>query len=197
MPGPMRTRAFDVATDQPMMAGVAGRYASALFELARESNKLADTEADLAKFERLLAASEDLRRMVRSPVFTAEEQTRAIGAVLEKAGIGGLAANFFKLIAANRRLFVASDIIRAFRELAARSRGEVTAEVASATPLGAAHLAELEKALAASVGKEVKLETRVDPALLGGLVVKIGSRMIDSSLRTKLSGLKTALKGAG
>lgn len=180
-----------------MMAGVAGRYASALFELAKESDKLTETEADLAKFEQLLAASEDLRRMVRSPVFTAEEQTRAIGRVLDKAGIGGLSANFFKLIASNRRLFVASDIIKAFRELSARSRGEVTAEVASATPLGAAHLAELEKALAASVGKEVKLETRVDPALLGGLVVKIGSRMIDSSLRTKLSGLETALKGAG
>lgn len=180
-----------------MMAGVAGRYASALFDLAKESNKLSETEADLAKFDQMLAESEDLRRLVRSPVFTAEEQTRAIGAVLEKAGIGGLSANFFKLIAANRRLFVAADIIRAFRELAARSRGEVTAEVASATPLSASHVAELEKVLAASVGKDIKLATRVDPALLGGLVVKIGSRMIDSSLRTKLSGLRTALKGAG
>lgn len=180
-----------------MMAGVAGRYASALFDLANESNKLSETEADLAKFDQMLAESEDLRRLVRSPVFTAEEQTRAIGAVLEKAGIGGLSANFFKLLAANRRLFVAADIIKAFRELAARSRGEVTAEVASAIPLSASHVAELEKVLAASVGKDIKLATRVDPALLGGLVVKIGSRMIDSSLRTKLSGLKTALKGAG
>lgn len=179
------------------MAGVAGRYASALFELANETNSLSAVEADLGKFEALMAMSEDLRRMVRSPVFSADDQTRAIGAVVEKAGIGGLTANFFKLIASNRRLFAAGDMIAAFRALSAKARGEVTAEVTSAVALNDAQIAQLKETLKASVGKDVQLATRVDPSLLGGLVVKIGSRMIDSSLKTKLSGLRTVLKGTG
>lgn len=179
------------------MAGVAGRYASALFELASESKQVGEIEAELGKFESLLDMSEDLRRMVRSPVFSAEEQTRAIAAVLDKAGIGGLTANFFKLIASNRRLFAVGDMIKAFRALSAKARGEVTAEVTSAIALNDAQIATLKETLKASVGKDVLLATRVDPSLLGGLVVKIGSRMIDSSLRTKLTSLESMLKGAG
>ena len=179
------------------MAGVAGRYASALFELASESKQVGEIEAELGKFESLLDMSEDLRRMVRSPVFSAEEQTRAIAAVLDKAGIGGLTANFFKLIASNRRLFAVGDMIKAFRALSAKARGEVTAEVTSAIALNDAQIATLKDTLKASVGKDVLLATRVDPSLLGGLVVKIGSRMIDSSLRTKLTSLESMLKGAG
>lgn len=179
------------------MAGVAGRYASALFELASESKQVGEIEAELGKFESLLDMSEDLRRMVRSPVFSAEEQTRAIAAVLDKAVIGGLTANFFKLIASNRRLFAVGDMIKAFRALSAKARGEVTAEVTSAIALNDAQIATLKETLKASVGKDVLLATRVDPSLLGGLVVKIGSRMIDSSLRTKLTSLESMLKGAG
>ncbi|CAN0392243.1 unnamed protein product, partial [Phaeothamnion confervicola] len=190
-----RTRGVSVATEDPIMASVAGRYASALFELATESNQIAEVEATLGRFQALVDGSPDLQRLVRSPVFSADEQVKAVGAILSKAGIGGLGANFLQLIARNRRLFAASDMIKSYRSLAARARGEVAAEVASAFPLTDAQLAALNDTLRASVGgKQVKMDTRVDPGLLGGLVVKMGSRMVDSSLRTKLAMLKTRLK---
>jgi F-type H+-transporting ATPase subunit delta len=185
-----------VATDEPIMAGVAGRYASALFELANEQGQLPEVEQKLSDFQQLLDASQDLRRLVRSPVFSGEEQAAALGAVCARAGIGGLVANFLQLVAKNRRLFAVPDMIKAFRALAARARGEVQAEVAAAHPLNDQQLQTLKETLRASVGKEVQVTTRVDPALLGGLVVKIGSRMIDSSLRTKLDTLKMHLKEA-
>jgi len=179
-----------------MMASMAGRYASALFELARDQRQLPEVERDLAAFQAMLDASEDLRRLVRSPVISAEEQVRALAALLERFGIGGLAANFVKLVARNRRLFAVGDILKSFRALLARERGEVSAEVASAHPLTPEQLQLLSDTLRASVGgKKVKIDTRVDPNLLGGLVVKVGSRMIDSSLRTKLDNLKLAMKG--
>jgi len=187
--------AFDVATEEPIMASVAGRYASALFDLATEERQVAEVEADLAKFQAGLDASSDLRRLVLSPVFSAEEQVRALKAVLEQAGIGGLTANFLQLIARNRRLSAAPDMIRSFRTLAAKARGEVEADVTSPFPLSKAQLDAVQDALRASVGgREVKVHTRVDASLLGGLIVKMGSRMIDSSLRTKLAMLKTRLK---
>jgi F-type H+-transporting ATPase subunit delta len=187
----------DVATDDPIVEGVAGRYASALFDLANETGKVADVERDLVTFQGLLNESTDLVRAVRSPVITAEDQSRAIGAVLAKAGIGGLAANFLKLVSSNRRLFAIQDIIKAYLTLSARARGEITAEVVSALPLNSEQTAALKETLRASVGKDVTLQARVDPSLLGGLVVKVGSRMIDSSLKTKLQNLKVALTGAG
>lgn len=190
-------RERDVATDDTHAEGVPGRYAAALFELAKEGSKIAQVEADLGKFQQLLDASEDLRRMVRSPVIPRDEQSNAIGALLEKAAIGGLAANFFKLIASNRRLFAVPEMIKAFRSFAAKERGEVTAEVTSATALNDGQVAALKETLKASVGKDVTLATKVDPSLLGGLIVKVGSRMIDSSLKTKLSTLKVAMKGTG
>ncbi len=191
------TRPFDVATDEPIIAGVAGRYASALFELAEEQKQLAQVEQDLISFQELLNESEDLRRLVRSPVFSSDEQSAAISAVLERAGIGGLAANFLKLAARNRRLFAVPDMIRAFRAMCARARGEVEASVASAFPLQDGQVQALKDALKASVGKDVQVNLTVDPELLGGLVVKIGSRMIDSSLRTKLNSLKMRMKEVG
>lgn len=184
-----------MATDEPLLAGVAGRYASALFELASEQNKLSEVERDLATFQRLHDESPDLARLVRSPVISGDDQARALTAILDRVGAGALAQNFFKLIARNRRLFAAPDMIRAFRTLAAKARGEVTAEVASAHPLTGSHVADLKEVLKAAVGKDVQLSTRVDPSLLGGLVVRIGSRMIDSSLKTKLANLKIALTG--
>ena len=176
---------------------VAERYALALFELALEQEQLAAVETDLGNFAGLLAESADLRRLVASPVFSAEEQTRAITKVLDSAGLGGLVGNLIKVAASNRRLFVVPDVTTAFRRLAAKHRGEVSAEVTSAEPLSEKHVAALKDALKASLGKDVALETKVDPALIGGLIVRVGSRMLDSSLRTKLSSLKLAMKEVG
>lgn len=176
---------------------MAGRYATALFELAREGGTLDAVIRDLGRFEALLADSPDLLRLVRSPAFSAEEQTRAVTAVLAKAGITGTAANFLRLVAANRRLFAVRDMLRDFRELVARHRGELTALVTVAEPLADAHRTEIKKALDAVTGKNVQVEVRVDPAIIGGLVVKVGSRMVDGSLRTKLNAIKHAMKEVG
>ncbi len=184
-----------MATDEPIASGVAGRYASALFDLAREENQISEVEEDLDKFQRLYDESADMVRLIKSPVIPADEQSRALIVLFERAGIGALVQNFFKLIARNRRLFAAPDMVRAYRVLAARSRGEVAAEVTSAHPLSDALAHELRDVLKASVGKDVRLATKVDPSLLGGLIVKLGSRMVDTSLRTKLTSLKLSLKG--
>ena len=186
-----------VADRSSSVSGVAERYASALFDLARDESALEKVEADLQRVAELIDGSEDLRRLVRSPVFSAEDQERAIGAVADRAAIGGLVGNFLRLVARNRRLFALPDIITAFRDMAARQRGEVTAEVTSAQPLGNDHLAALKAALREKLGKDVTLVTRVNPAILGGLVVKVGSRMIDTSLRTRLMNVKTQLKEVG
>jgi len=185
----------DVATDEPLMASVAGRYASALFELASEGGKVSEVEGDLAKFQALGEESADFMRMIRSPVISSDDQEKALSTVLAKAGIGALTVNFFKLLAKNRRLFAASDVVRDFQSLAARARGEVRAEVTAACPLTDAQVAELKAALKASVGKDVTLAQKVDPSILGGLIVKLGSRMVDNSLKTKIEGMKFALKG--
>jgi F-type H+-transporting ATPase subunit delta len=184
-----------VATDEPMMASMAGRYAAALFDLAKEERLLPQVEADLKAFRTLLDDSADLRRLVRSPVISAEDQAKALDALLARAGFSPLTANFFRLIARNRRLFAVADMMRDFRALLARERGEVSADVASAHPLNPDQLTALKDALRVQIGKDVQVNTRVDPALLGGLIVKVGSKMIDSSLRTKLNNLKVAMKG--
>src|SRR5262245_60405498 len=190
-------RELHVATDDPMMASMAGRYAAALFELAKDQRQLAEVERDLAAFQKMLNDSGDLRRLVLSPVISADEQGKALTAILSKAGISGLTANFLKLIARNRRLFAAADMIKAFRALTARERGEVAADVASAHPLTPEQMQQLADTLRTSIGKNVQINTRVDPGLLGGLIVKVGSKMIDNSLRTKLDNLKVAMKGIG
>jgi F-type H+-transporting ATPase subunit delta len=187
-----------VAADDSMMASVAGRYASALYDLATEQNQVKPVEQELAGLKALLVDSADLRRLVLSPVFTSDEQTRALSAVLAKAGVGPLTSNFLKLVAKNRRLFGLSDMIKNYRSLAARGRGEAEAEVTSAMALTDPQLTALREQLrAAAGGKDVQITTKVDPALLGGLVVKMGSRMVDSSIRTKLTSLKTAMKEVG
>jgi F-type H+-transporting ATPase subunit delta len=187
----------DVATENPMTAGVAGRYASALFELAHEQNRLDEVDGDLGKFQSMLDASGDLKRLVSSPAFAAEDQQRALKAVMDWASIGATTGNFLGVVARNRRLFAAEDMIKTFRGLLARHRGEVAAEVKSAIALTDEQLAALKAKLKSTFGKDVRLDAKVDPSLLGGLVVKIGSRMFDSSLRTKLSNLKVVLKGSG
>ncbi len=183
-----------MATDDTITGGVAGRYASALFELAEEANQVRQVEKDLTQLQSLLDGSADLKRLVRSPVFTSEDQGRSIAAIAEKAAFSPLVANFLKVLARNRRLFAVGDISRTFLTLAARQRGEINAEISSAHSLSDEQLAALKETLRASAGKDVNLITKVDPTLLGGLIVKMGSRMIDSSLRTKLNSLKTAMK---
>jgi F-type H+-transporting ATPase subunit delta len=184
-----------VATEEPIVAGVAGRYAAALFDLAVEQNNVSEVEQDLVKFQQLYDMSADLQRLVRSPVISSEDQVRALTSVLDKAGVGGLAKNFFNLVARNRRLFSAPQMVRAYQALAAKSRGEVTAQVSSAHPLTDDQAQALKAALKETVGKDVTLAAKVDPSLIGGLIVKLGSRMVDSSLKTKLSNLSLSLKG--
>nr|WP_155191112.1 F0F1 ATP synthase subunit delta [Roseibium denhamense] len=186
-----------VTDNVSLVSGVAQRYASALLDLAEGDGVTADVERDLTAFEGMLSESEDLVRLVKSPAFSAEEQLAALTVLLDKAGIKGLAANFVKLAARNRRLFVLPGMIKAFRVLLAEKRGEQTAEVVSATALSDEHVAALKEALSASTGKSVNIAAKVDPALIGGLVVKVGSRMIDTSLRTKLNSLKFAMKEVG
>ena len=186
-----------MAGEDPIIAGMAGRYALALFELALEGRKLKNVEADLKSFSGLLEGSKDLQRLVRSPVFSAEEQSRAIGAIAKGAKISALTANFLQLVAQNRRLFAVTDMIRAFSALAARHRGEVTAEVASASKLSAEQTKALKASLKSALGQDVQITSQIDPALLGGLVVKVGSRMIDTSLKTKLDNLQFAMKEVG
>jgi F-type H+-transporting ATPase subunit delta len=186
-----------VAGEDPINSGMAGRYANALFELAREDKAVDAVKADLDRFDTLIADSADLQRLVRSPVFGADEQLKALGAILDKAGIGGLAANFLRVLTANRRLFAVRDMIRAYRALVARHKGEVTAQVTVAEPLNDKNLDALKSALkSVTGGKDIDLDVTVEPAIIGGLIVKLGSRMIDSSLRTKLHAIKFAMKEA-
>ena len=189
-------RASILAGEHPIVTGMAGRYATALFDLAAEANAIDAVKADLERFGGLIAESADLTRLVRSPVFSADEQGQALGAVLQRAGIGGLAANFLRLVAANRRLFAVRDMIKAFRELVAQHKGEATAQVTVAESLKDEHTEALRAALKEVSGKDVDLDIRIDPAIIGGLVVKLGSRMVDTSLRTKLNAIKHAMKEA-
>jgi F-type H+-transporting ATPase subunit delta len=185
-----------LAGEETIVSGMAGRYAVALFDLAREANTIDAVKGELDRFDALIAESPDLGRLVRSPIFSAEEQQRALSAVLERAGIGGLTEKFLKLVTSNRRLFAVRDMIKAFRELVADHKGEATAEVTVAEALKDEHVAALKSALKAVSGKDIDLSIKIDPAIIGGLVVKLGSRMVDSSLRTKLNAIRHAMKEA-
>ena len=186
-----------MAAEDPSVSGVSGRYATALFELARDEKSIDAVKADLDEFETLLSESADLKRLVRSPVFSADAQLKALTAVLDKAGVTGIAANFLKVLTHNRRLFAIGDVIRAFRALVARFKGEASADVTVAERLSDRNLDALKTALKSVTGKDVALNVKVDPSIIGGLVVKLGSRMVDSSLRTKLNSIKHAMKEAG
>jgi F-type H+-transporting ATPase subunit delta len=186
-----------VAGENPTVSGVAGRYATALFELARDEKSVDVVKADLDRFDAMIAGSADLGRLVRSPVFTADEQVKALSAILDAAGLTGTAAKLLKLLTANRRLFAVRDVIRDFGVLVAKFRGEVSADVTVAEPLSDKNLDALKTALKLVTGQDVSLNVKIDPAIIGGLVVKVGSRMVDSSLRTKLNSIKNAMKEAG
>jgi len=188
----------DQVTDKNSdISGVGERYARALFDLAMEENALDATEADLGRIKAIMDESEDFMRLVRSPVFTADEQLTAVSALLEKAGISGIVGNFVRVIATNRRLFSLPGIISAFRNIVTAHKGEQVAEVTSAKSLSEADLKALQASLKSALGKDVAIDAKVEPEILGGLVVKVGSQMVDSSVRTKLNSLKIALKEVG
>lgn len=178
-------------------SGLAGRYASALFDLAEEQDALDAVAEDLRSIQQMLHESADLRRLVRSPVLSRDDQWRALGAICERAGFNDLTRRFLGLLAQKRRLFTLPDVSRAYAAMLAEHRGETSAEVISATPLSDEQMAAVrEQITGIAAGRSVNLTTAVDPNLLGGLIVRVGSRMIDASLRTKLHQLELAMKGA-
>ena len=184
-----------MSADESVIGGLAGRYAVALFELAQElsaddQSQLAD---NMATLKVLIAGNDDLQKLLKSPVISADEQAGALEAVLEKAGAHPLVKNFAVLVVNKRRAFAMGDMAAQYGALAAGARDEVVARVASARDLSAAQIDALKAELEKAVGKNVIVENETDAALLGGMVVKLGSRMIDGSLRTKLNSLKTAL----
>jgi F-type H+-transporting ATPase subunit delta len=190
-------RERNVAQSGSIVAGVGGRYASALFELAQEM-KVADAVGTaLDQFGAMIDASEDLQKLVRSPVFSADEQVGAVNAVLKTAKIDGIAANFIGLVASKRRLFALPSMIAAYRQLNADAKGIVRAEVTLAEQPSAAQLKDIAAALKDAAGKQVTIDLRIDPSLIGGLVVKMGSKMVDASLKTKLNSLRIAMKEVG
>jgi F-type H+-transporting ATPase subunit delta len=193
-PGNCLKRERGVQGEGSIVSGMAGRYATALFELTREERAIDAVKADLDRFDALLAESPDLTRLVRSPVFSAEQQAKALTAVLEATAISGLAAKFLNVLATNRRLFAVGVIIRDFRKLVAHHKGEVIADVTLAERASDAQLTAIKDALHAVTSRDVQVEVKVEPAIIGGLIVKLGSRMVDSSLRTKLRSLKHAMK---
>ena len=186
-----------MASETTGVGGLATRYANALFELARDAGALDKVAADLDFLKTMIESSADLRRMVRSPVIRRAEQGKAIDVVLERAQVQELTRRFVGVVAANRRLFSLEAIIFAFKQQLAKSRGELTAVVSTAQPLSDAQKAALDASLRRAVGVKVAVETKVEPGLLGGMVVRIGSRMFDSSLRSKLQRLQLAMKGTG
>src|SRR5688500_9486375 len=178
-----------------IQASLAGRYATALFGLARDEKRLEAVGADLASLARSLAESDDLRALTTSPLTSRDEAMKTVAAVAEAMKLDPITANFLGVLASNRRLGKLGDIIRAFNLLAADHRGETRAEVVSARPLDDDQVEAIRSRLKSRVGHDVAIDLSVDPAILGGLVVKVGSQMIDGSIRTKLNNLASAMKG--
>ena len=177
-----------MASEGTGVSGLAERYAAALFDLADERRMLDEVASDLRQLRAMLVASPDLARLVRSPILTRAEQGKAIAALAERAGFSPLVRDFLAVVAKNRRLFAVPAMIEAYLRNLAERRGEVTAEVSSAQPLS--------EPLRRSVGRRVSVDVRVDPGLIGGMIVKLGSRMIDGSIKSKLQRLQLAMKGA-
>lgn len=180
-----------------MLTQIARPYASALFDIAAADGQVDQVETGLVSLQKLVDESVDFQRFLRSPVISSEQKAQAVDAVLARANAHQLVGNVVKVIARNGRLFALPAVISAFRERAAEARGEVKADVTSATPLSRDQIASLASAITAKIGKAVTLTEHVDPSLIGGLVVKVGSRMIDSSLKTKLTAMKIAMKEVG
>ena len=192
-----KTGRVDVSEPVSISSGIAGRYATAVFELAREAKGLTALEKDVEALDAALAASADLRTVISSPVYTRDDQGRAIAAIAAKMGLSQVLTGTLGLMAQNRRLFVLPQLLSALRDMIAAEKGEVTAEVWSAQPLSAAQSKDLAASLKKTVGKTVKLKAAVDDSLIGGLIVKVGSKMIDTSIRSKLASLQNAMKEVG
>ncbi len=186
-----------MSSSASLTSGVAGRYATALFEIARDGKLLDEVERDIAEIERAHATSADFRALLASPIHSREEQGKAIAAIAAAMGLGTPVANTLGLMAQNRRLFVVPGLVEQVKALIAAERGEVTAEVTSARKLSAAQVKALKATLKKSVGKDVKIDATVDESLIGGLIVKVGSRMIDTSIRSKLAQLQNVMKEVG
>ncbi len=176
-------------------ASLQGRYASALYDLASEQGSVTAVESDLEKLGEAITGAPDLAALIRNPQVGRDDAAKAMDAVATLLGLSPLTKNFIGVLAGNRRLSALPQVVSAFATIAAAQRGEVAATVTSAHPLDAAQLETLRTKLTAREGREVKLKAAVDPAILGGLVVRIGSRQIDSSIRTRLNSLATAMKG--
>ncbi|WP_371168257.1 F0F1 ATP synthase subunit delta [Aliiroseovarius sp. 2305UL8-7] len=177
--------------------GIAQRYATAVFDLAKEGKKLKAVEADVAALDAALADSEDLRDLISSPVYSRDEQGASIAAIAKKMKLSPMVANTLGLMAQKRRLFVLPQLVTALRNLIAEDKGEVTADVTAAKSMTKAQQDKLAKALKATIGKDVNINLAVDETLIGGLVVKVGSRMIDTSVRAKLDALQNSMKEVG
>ena len=194
-PAPVKKETTRVENSGGITASLQGRYASALFDLAREQNLVAAVEADLEKLSEALAGSEDLAALIRNPRVSRDAAAKAVDGVAGLLGLSALTRNFLGVLAGNRRLGALPDVIRAFASISANFRGEVSAEVTSAHPLTGDQLSALAAKLQQREGRSVKLKASVNPELLGGLVVRIGSTQIDSSIRTRLNSLAHAMKG--
>jgi F-type H+-transporting ATPase subunit delta len=187
-----------LAAQTSEQGGLATRYAAALFELAESRNQLDAVAADLGSLAKMIAESADMKRLINSPVLSRAEQGKAMDAVVKAAGFGELTQKFIGLIAQNRRLFAVPAMIAAYRKMLADKRGELTAEVTAARALTPAQQAAVSDAIKRVVGGgSVAVDVKVDPSLLGGLIVRVGSRMIDNSLKTKLQKLQLSMKGVG
>ncbi len=186
-----------MAADSSGATGLAGRYATALFELAEYDKQLDEVASDLQQLGAMIDDSNDLARLIKSPVISRDDQIKAMDAISDQAGFSTLTKNFVGVVAENRRLFALAGMIKAYQTLLATSRGEVNAEVVSAKALTEAQLAGIEDALKKAIGSKVQVDQKVDETLLGGLVVRVGSRMVDNSLKTKLQKMRLAMKGIG
>jgi F-type H+-transporting ATPase subunit delta len=177
-------------------SGVAGRYAYALFELARDVGAVDIVQNDLDRVSDMLASSVDFQRLINSPLFSTDEQVKAVTALLDRAGLKGLAANFIKLVAAKRRLFALPGMMRSYRAFVAQSKGIVNAEIRLAAKPSDAVMNDIKATLKSVAGGEVDTKVIIDPSIIGGIVVKIGSKMVDASLKTKLNSLRLTMKEA-
>jgi len=175
---------------------IAKRYATALFELADEQSALDGVADDLARLSAAIDESPDLQRLVRSPVLNRTDQGKAMAAILGAMDVNDLTRRFVGLVAQNRRLFVLSDMVRSYLDELARRRGEMVAEVTAAKSLSDSQINALQESLQRALGGKISIAHAVDPALIGGMVVKVGSRMVDTSLRTQLNRMQIAMKGA-
>ena len=179
------------------VSGVAARYASALYDLADEKGVIDAVAGDLSALQKMIDDSDDFRRFIKSPVISRGDQSKGIAAIADKAQLSPITVKFLGLVASNRRLFALPGMIAGFRGILAERRGQATAQVTSAAPLNDGQNASLVDALKKSIGRNVDIVTKVDPSILGGLIVKVGSRMVDSSLKSKLQRLKLVMKGVG